>query len=77
MSKKTTNQKTEKQTEVKQPVVLSDDELEKVRGGRIEAKDDSAKVGQTTFASGSPQPIAGSVIPGGSVISNAIRGSLG
>ena len=61
MSKNTTDQKTEMQTEVKKPVVWSDDELEKVQGGRIEAKDDSAKVGQTTYASGSPEPIAGSV----------------
>ncbi len=33
MSKKTTDQKTEKQTEAKKPVVLKDDELDGVDGG--------------------------------------------
>ncbi len=33
MSKKTTDQKTEKQTEAKKPVVLKDDELDTVEGG--------------------------------------------
>ena len=33
MSKQTTDQKTEKQTEVKQPVALNDDELGGIAGG--------------------------------------------
>ncbi len=33
MSRKTTDQKTEKQTETEKPVALRDDELDKVQGG--------------------------------------------